>query len=50
MFPPHEAVSKLKALAPTITTVLLPGAGHDFFAQRADEVNRRVREFLSEQA
>jgi pimeloyl-ACP methyl ester carboxylesterase len=47
MFPPHEAVAKLNALAPTITTVLLPGAGHDFFAQRADEVNRRVREFFS---
>ena len=45
-FPPREAISKLNALAPGIQTVLIPGAGHDFFLQRADEVNRRVLEFF----
>jgi pimeloyl-ACP methyl ester carboxylesterase len=46
-FPPHEAIAKLNALAPHIKTALLSGAGHDFFVQRADDVNRRVLEFFS---
>lgn len=45
-FPPHEAVTKLNTLAPHIQTVLIPGAGHDLFVQRAEEVNRRVVEFF----
>lgn len=47
IFPPHEAVEKLARVAPAIETALLPGVGHDFFVVRAEEVNRRVLEFLS---
>ena len=46
IFPPHEAVTKLARVAPHVEAALLPGVGHDFFAVRADEVNRRVLTFL----
>lgn len=46
-FPPHEALAKLNALAPSIQATLIAGAGHDLFVQRADDVNRRVLEFFS---
>ena len=47
IFPPHGAIAKLASLAPGIKTVLIPGAGHDFFVARADELNRIVLEFLA---
>ncbi len=46
MFPPHEAIAKLKALAPQVEAELLPDAGHDFFVARADEVAARILRFF----
>lgn len=47
IFPPHQALVKLARVAPKIEATLIPGAGHDFFATRADEVNRRLLAFLA---
>ena len=46
IFNPHQAIARLKSSAPQVRTEIIPGAGHDFFAIRADEVNRRMIEFL----
>ena len=45
-FPPHEAVAKLRALAPHVEAELYEGSGHDFFVTRASEVTARVLRFL----
>ena len=47
IFEPHAALERLARVAPRIRTGLLEGASHDFTWVRADEVNRRVLEFLS---
>ncbi len=47
IFPAKEAVEKLARVAPHVEAELLPGAGHDFFVVRAEEVNRRVLAFLT---
>jgi pimeloyl-ACP methyl ester carboxylesterase len=46
IFDPYAALARLGACAPQIRAELVPGTGHDFFVARADEVNRRVIEFL----
>lgn len=46
IFPPHEALVKLAKVAPHVEATLIPGAGHDFFVVRAEEVSRRVVGFL----
>ena len=46
IFDPRQALARLESVAPQIRTELIPGAGHDFFVARADEVNRRMVEFL----
>jgi len=48
VFPAQKAVEKLARVAPHVQAALLPGAGHDFTVVRAEEVNRRVLEFLPE--
>jgi pimeloyl-ACP methyl ester carboxylesterase len=48
IFPAKESLVRVGALAPNMRTELLAGTGHDFFAARADEVNRRVLQFLDE--
>ncbi len=45
-FPPRESVAMLKEKARAVRPVLIPGAGHDLFVARADEVSRLVLEFL----
>lgn len=50
MFPAKECLARVGALAPTMKTELMVGTGHDFFVARADEVNRRVIEFLDPKA
>lgn len=46
IFPPAEALARLRAVAPQIETVLLPGCGHDLFAAQAEAMSRHVLEFL----
>jgi pimeloyl-ACP methyl ester carboxylesterase len=46
IFDPHQALARFKSVAPQVRTELIPGAGHDFFVARADEVNRRMIAFL----
>lgn len=46
IFDPLQAIAHLKSAAPQVRSDIIPGTGHDFFAVRADEVNRRVIEFL----
>ena len=43
-----DAVSRLNDVAPEIVTTIVRGAGHDLTIVRADEVSRRVLEFLGE--
>ncbi len=47
-FHPHEAMARLARAAPRVKARLLPGAGHDFFVSRAQEVDRLVLKFLAE--
>ncbi len=46
VFNPHQALARLGVAAPQVLTEMISGAGHDFFAVRADEVNRRMMAFL----
>lgn len=49
MFDPVRAVERLKRVAPHVRTHLIPGASHDLFAVRAEEVSRRALDFLDSQ-
>ena len=42
IFDPGEAVRRLGELAPRVQTRTFPGAGHDFFAVHADQVNQCI--------
>jgi pimeloyl-ACP methyl ester carboxylesterase len=44
---PWQALQRLRAVAPGITTRLITGAGHDLTLVKAAEVNRAVLEFLT---
>lgn len=46
IFDPRQALAHLVSVAPQVRTELMPGAGHDFFVSRADEVNRSIVAFL----
>jgi pimeloyl-ACP methyl ester carboxylesterase len=46
IFPAKESLERVAALAPQLRAELIPGTGHDFFVARAEEVNRRVLDFL----
>ena len=46
IFDPHKALLRLDSVAPQIQAESIHGAGHDFLLARADEVNRRIVEFL----
>lgn len=47
MYSPHHALARLRRLAPQIKTGLIPGAGHDLWWVRAEEVNKAMVEFLT---
>ena len=47
IFPAKENLKRVAALSPRIKAELMNGTGHDFFVARADEVNRRILEFLA---
>jgi pimeloyl-ACP methyl ester carboxylesterase len=46
IFDPHKALSRINSVAPQIQAESIHGTGHDFFVACADEVNRRVVDFL----
>lgn len=46
MYSVQAAVSRLKAVAPQIETVVFPGAGHGLVAVHPEEVGRQVVRFL----
>lgn len=46
IFDTHKALLRLGSVAPQIRAELIHGTGHDFFAARAHEVNRRIIDFL----
>jgi len=45
IFNPHKAILRLNTVAPQIRTELIPCTGHDFFAARAEIVNRHIIDF-----
>ncbi len=45
-----KAVQRLKRVAPKVTAEIVPGAGHDLLFVQAAEVNRRILEFLRQEA
>ena len=46
IYSPQEALSRLRRTAPQIETALIPGAGHDLTAVRADLVSQKILEFF----
>jgi pimeloyl-ACP methyl ester carboxylesterase len=47
VFDARRAVAKLARVAPHVETALFEGVGHDLIVVRTEEVNRRVRSFLT---
>ncbi|HEY3272551.1 MAG TPA: alpha/beta hydrolase [Methanocella sp.] len=47
LYSAHEAVARLKKVAPQIKIEVIPGAGHDLNLVQAELVNRKVLEFLA---
>jgi pimeloyl-ACP methyl ester carboxylesterase len=47
IFSAPAELARLARVAPGVESHLLPGAGHDFFVARADEVNARIVAHLS---
>ena len=45
-----KAVRRVKHLAPQVTAEIIPGAGHDLTLAQADLVNRRILEFVKQNA
>jgi pimeloyl-ACP methyl ester carboxylesterase len=45
--PPLQAIARLQAAAPRITTRLIAGAGHDLTLVKAAEVNHAILDFLA---
>ncbi|HVP90529.1 MAG TPA: alpha/beta hydrolase [Terriglobales bacterium] len=50
IFDPAKALARLKRVAPQVRTELIPHAGHDLTLVRADLVDRKILDFLSESA
>jgi pimeloyl-ACP methyl ester carboxylesterase len=46
IYPPYEAVERLKSIAPQIKTEIIPGAGHDLSVVQAEMVNQKILDFL----
>lgn len=46
IYSPQKAIDRLKEVTPGIKTGLIPGAGHDLTAVRADLVNQKILDFL----
>jgi len=45
-----KAVRRLRHVAPQVTVEIIPGAGHDLTLAQADLVNRRILEFVKQNA
>ena len=43
----HQAVSRLRQVAPRIETEVFPGCGHDISIVQRERFNRRVARFLT---
>ena len=48
VFSAHEAIERLKRVAPQVKIELIPNAGHDLTIVQTDMVNKKVLEFLRE--
>ncbi|HWR54025.1 MAG TPA: alpha/beta hydrolase [Bryobacteraceae bacterium] len=46
IYSPRKAVARLKRVAPSVTTEIVPDAGHDLTVVQAEAVNRRIVKFL----
>ena len=46
IFDPARAAAKMRRIAPQVQLDVIPGVSHDLFIVAADEVNRRVLQFL----
>jgi pimeloyl-ACP methyl ester carboxylesterase len=46
IYPPYEAVERLKSITPNIKTEIIPGAGHDLSVVQAEMVNQKILDFL----
>ena len=44
----QQAIERLNAVAPEITTEVIPDAGHDLTFVQVDVVNRKILEFLDQ--
>lgn len=47
IYPPYEAVERLKSIAPQIKTEIISGAGHDLSVVQAEMVNQKILDFLA---
>jgi pimeloyl-ACP methyl ester carboxylesterase len=50
VYPAARAVCRLKRVAPQVTAEVIPGAGHDLTLAQADLVERRILEFVKQNA
>src|SRR6516225_1730613 len=50
IYSPDKAVRRLKHVAPQVTAEIIPGAGHDLTLAQADLVDRRILEFVKQNA
>lgn len=50
VYPAVRAVRRLKRVAPQVTTEIIPAAGHDLTLAQADLVDRRILEFVKQNA
>ena len=48
IYDPHRVIARLADVAPQVRAEVIPDVSHDFFLVRADEVSRRVLDFLEE--
>jgi pimeloyl-ACP methyl ester carboxylesterase len=46
IYDPHRAVERLERVAPQVQAEVIPGAGHDLAAVKAQLVNAKIRQFL----
>jgi pimeloyl-ACP methyl ester carboxylesterase len=48
LYSARRAVERLSRVAPRVQTEIVPRAGHDLIAVKAEMVNRKVLEFLGQ--
>jgi len=49
IYSPEKAVQRLRGVAPTVRTEIIPGAGHDLTIAQRSMVNERILRFLKEE-